>query len=182
MFIVSSNAAWKPPKGNFVYLEAIPVNFYLESMTFMAATFKAQRVIHKTSWDNIFSPLTKGSERQKEKNTERRKPDCQFCLHWSSFFEIDRECEWVEARREETAWEQSWTPSWTVKTKPHKLNLDQLPPMFSGACTISKQAVIRYPWAIGANPAFIYGMDYFMSATSFFQKPNVSVFLFQFQA
>lgn len=57
----------KAPKGNFVYLEVIPVNFYLESMLFLPATFKTQKVIHKNSWNIVFSPLTKGSKRQEGK-------------------------------------------------------------------------------------------------------------------
>lgn len=45
----------KAPEGNFVYLEVIPVNFYLESMSFLPATFKTQKVVHKNSWNNILS-------------------------------------------------------------------------------------------------------------------------------
>lgn len=57
----------KACKGNFVYLEVMPVNFYLENMSFLPAAFKTQKVIHKSSWSNIFSPLTKGSNRQEGK-------------------------------------------------------------------------------------------------------------------
>lgn len=62
MLIDSFNASWNLQMK--FSLEGISVQFYLESMSSMPAISKIQKVIHKTSWNNIFPPLTKGSERK----------------------------------------------------------------------------------------------------------------------
>lgn len=54
--------------------------------------------------------------------------------------------------------------------------------MCSRVCISLKRSNISCPSAAGTEPAFIDGIDYFMSATSFIHLQNVSTFLFQLLA